>query len=51
MDVAGDAERVQVRVGRSSVNTIEILSGLNEGDQVVVSDMSAWDAVDRVRLR
>jgi HlyD family secretion protein len=47
----GHAERVQVRVGRSSVNTIEIASGLAEGDQVVLSDMSAWDAVDRVRLR
>jgi HlyD family secretion protein len=48
---AGYAERAQVRVGRSSVNTIEITSGLNAGDQVVLSDMSAWDAVDRVRLR
>jgi HlyD family secretion protein len=51
VDAAGHAERVQVRVGRSSVNTIEIVSGLNDGDQVVLSDMSAWDAVDRVRLR
>ena len=47
----GDADRVAVRLGRSSVNTIEILEGLNEGDQVVLSDMSAWDAFDRVRLR
>jgi HlyD family secretion protein len=51
VDDEGHAERAQVRVGRSSVNTIEIVSGLNEGDQVVLSDMSAWDAVDRVRLR
>jgi HlyD family secretion protein len=51
VDAAGNAQRVQVRVGRSAVNTIEILSGLNEGDQVVLSDMSTWDAVDRVRLR
>ena len=51
VDADGNAERVQVRVGRSAVNTIEITSGLNEGDQVVLSDMSAWDAVDRVRLR
>jgi HlyD family secretion protein len=51
LDASGHAARVQVRVGRSSVNTIEIASGLNEGDQVVLSDMSAWDAVDRVRLR
>ena len=51
MDAAGNAQRVQVRVGRSAVNTIEIVSGLKEGEQVVLSDMSAWDAVDRVRLR
>jgi HlyD family secretion protein len=50
-DESGNAARVQVRVGRSSVNTIEVLSGLDEGDQVVLSDMSAWDASDRVRLR
>ena len=48
---AGDAARVQVKFGRSSVNAIEVLSGLNEGDRVVLSDMSAWDAYDRVRLR
>ncbi len=48
---AGDAARVQVKLGRSSVNAIEVLSGLNEGDRVVLSDMSAWDAYDRVRLR
>ena len=48
---SGNAERVQVRLGRSSVNAIEIISGLNEGDEVVLSDMSAWDAFDRVRLR
>ena len=51
VDAAGNAERVQVRVGRSAVNTIEITSGLNVGDEVVLSDMSAWDEVDRVRLR
>ena len=48
---AGDAARVQVKLGRSSVNAIEVVSGLNEGDRVVLSDMSAWDAYDRVRLR
>ncbi|MDP1569058.1 MAG: HlyD family efflux transporter periplasmic adaptor subunit [Vicinamibacterales bacterium] len=47
----GEAMRVQVQLGRSSVNTIEIMTGLAEGDQVVLSDMSAWDAFDRVRLR
>jgi HlyD family secretion protein len=45
------AERVQVKLGRSSVNTIEILSGLKVGDQVILSDMSAYDAYDRIRLK
>jgi HlyD family secretion protein len=48
---SGEAERTQVKLGRSSVNTIEIQGGLNVGDQVVLSDMSAWDAFERVRLR
>jgi HlyD family secretion protein len=47
----GEAMRAQVQLGRSSVNTIEILGGLAEGDQVVLSDMSAWDQFDRIRLR
>ncbi len=48
----GDAAvRVSVRLGRSSVNTIEIVEGLAVGDVVIVSDMSAWDDQDRVRLR
>ena len=51
VDASGHAERAQVRVGRSSVNRIEILSGLNAGDQVVLSDMSAWDQFERIRLR
>jgi HlyD family secretion protein len=46
----GEAIRVPVRLGRSSVNTIEVLEGLQPGDEVILSDMSAWDAVDRVRL-
>ena len=46
----GEAARVPVKLGRSSVNTIEIVDGLREGDQVVLSDMSAWDSYDRVRL-
>jgi HlyD family secretion protein len=46
-----EAERVQVKLGRSSVNTVEILGGLREGDIVILSDMSAWDGRDRVRLR
>jgi HlyD family secretion protein len=49
-DGAG-ASRVQVKLGKSSVNTVEILEGLAEGDTVILSDMSAWDSFDRVRLR
>ncbi|HKN47123.1 MAG TPA: efflux RND transporter periplasmic adaptor subunit [Candidatus Polarisedimenticolia bacterium] len=45
-----EAERVKVRLGRSSVNMIEIVDGLKEGDQVILSDTSAWDAFDRLRL-
>ena len=45
-----EATRVRVELGRSSVNTIEIVRGLQVGDQVILSDMSAWDAYDRVRL-
>src|SRR5262249_40204889 len=45
------AERVQVKLGRSSVSTVEVLSGLKVGDQVILSDMSAYDAFDRIRLR
>ena len=45
------AVRVQVTLGRSSVNTVEIVRGLNVGDRVILSDMSNWDAVDRVRLK
>ena len=46
-----EATRVQVRLGRSSVNAIEVIEGLQPGDQVILSDMSAWDAFDRVRLK
>jgi hypothetical protein len=45
-----EAARVKVRLGRASVNTIEIVEGLQEGDQVILSDTSAWDAFDRIRL-
>lgn len=45
------AERTQVKLGRSSVNTVEVLSGLKVGDQVILSDMSAYDAYDRIRLK
>jgi len=46
-----EATRVKVRLGKSSVNTVEILEGLKPGDKVILSDMSAWDAYDRVRLK
>jgi HlyD family secretion protein len=46
----GEALRTPVHFGRSSVNTIEILSGLNVGDQVILSDTSAYDSHDRIRL-
>jgi HlyD family secretion protein len=49
-DGAG-ASRVQVKLGRTSVNTVEVVEGLSVGDKVILSDMSAWDAFDRVRLR
>ncbi|HEX8851930.1 MAG TPA: HlyD family efflux transporter periplasmic adaptor subunit, partial [Pyrinomonadaceae bacterium] len=45
------ASRVQVRLGRSSVNTIEILEGLKEGDEVILSDTAAWDNYNRVVLK
>lgn len=44
------AERVTVALGRSSVEAFEVLAGLREGDRVILSDMSAWDGVDRIRL-
>ena len=44
------ALREQVKLGRSSVNTVEILGGLKDGDQVILSDMSRWDNFDRIRL-
>jgi multidrug resistance efflux pump len=45
------ATRVNVKLGRNSVNTIEIIQGLAPGDKVIISDMSAWDNVQRVRLQ
>jgi len=44
------ATRVPVKVGRASVNSIQILEGLNEGDAVILSDMARWDNTDRIRL-
>jgi RND family efflux transporter MFP subunit len=44
------ATRVPVKVGRASVNSIQVLEGLKEGDTVILSDMSRWDNVDRISL-
>ncbi|MGO9542304.1 MAG: efflux RND transporter periplasmic adaptor subunit [Terriglobales bacterium] len=44
------ALRVPVKVGRASVNSIQVLEGLHEGDTVILSDMSRWDNTDRIRL-
>ncbi len=51
VDGGGYAERVNVRLGRSSVKFIEIQNGLQVGDVVILTDMSQWDAYDRVRIR
>jgi HlyD family secretion protein len=51
VDGGQHAVRVLVKFGHASVNTIEILDGLNEGDQIIPSDMSAWDNFDQIRLR
>ena len=45
-----EAARVQVKLGRSSVSLMEIVQGLQPGDRVILSDMSQWDANDRIRL-
>jgi HlyD family secretion protein len=50
VDESGIATRVQVRLGRTSVNQVEILDGLAPGDQVIVSDISAWDRHDRLKI-
>ena len=44
------ATRTPVKLGRSSVNVIEVLSGLKPGDRVILTDMSQWDANDRIKL-
>ncbi len=46
-----EAIRSNVKLGRSSVNTVEILDGLQVGDRVILSDMSQWDNYDRIRLK
>ncbi len=46
-----EGERVHVKFGRSSVNAIEVLDGLKEGDKIILSDMSAYDNADRIHLK
>lgn len=51
VDASGNgATRVPVKVGHASVNNIQVVEGLKEGETVILSDMSRWDAVDRIRL-
>jgi HlyD family secretion protein len=47
---SNEAVRTPVKLGKSSVNTIEIVNGLQPGDQVILSDTSAWDSHERIRL-
>jgi HlyD family secretion protein len=47
----GEAIATKVKLGRASVNTIEVIEGLNPGDQVILSDMSQYDSYDRVQLK
>jgi HlyD family secretion protein len=51
VDDGSEAVRVNVQLGKTSVNTVEILKGLKIGDKVILSDMSSMDAYDRIRLR
>ncbi|MGB2636891.1 MAG: HlyD family efflux transporter periplasmic adaptor subunit [Candidatus Acidiferrum sp.] len=51
VDDGSEAIRVNVKLGKSSVNSVEILDGLKVGDKVILSDMSSMDNFDRIRLR
>jgi HlyD family secretion protein len=46
-----EAERTSVKFGRTSVNTIQVLAGLKEGDKVILSDMSDWEKFGRIHLK
>jgi HlyD family secretion protein len=53
-EVIGDGDqavRVNVELGRASVHTVEIVSGLEEGDRVILNDPSAWDGHDKLDLK
>ena len=45
------AMRIRTQLGRSSVSTIEVIEGLLEGDEIILSDMSQWDEQERIRLK
>jgi multidrug resistance efflux pump len=46
----GEAHRTTVKFGRAALKDIEIASGLKEGDQIILSDISRWDGIDRLRI-
>lgn len=46
-----EAHRIKIKLGRASVSSVEILEGLREGDQIILSDTSQYEGVDRIRLR
>jgi multidrug efflux pump subunit AcrA (membrane-fusion protein) len=46
-----EAVQTSVTIGRTSVSSVEIRSGLREGDRVILSDMSAWSEQQRIRLK
>ena len=46
-----EAVRVNVKLGRSSAHTVEVLDGLRVGDKVILSDMSNWENIDRVQIK
>jgi HlyD family secretion protein len=48
---SGEAQRTNVKLGRASVNTIEVVEGLQPGDQVILSDMTQYDSFERVQLK
>ena len=45
------AQRVPVQLGRSSVTSVEVVRGLEPGDRIILSDMSQWDGVERIKLK
>jgi HlyD family secretion protein len=51
IDDGSEATRVNVKIGKVSVNSVQVLEGLKVGDKVILSDMSSMDAFDRIRLR